>query len=290
MKTAIVTDSNCGITQKEASELGIYLIPMPVIIRNQTYYEGQDLDSETFFRYLTDNEKIMTSQPSPAALLQTWEQILGNGYDNLVYIPMSSGLSSSYQTACILAEEYPGQVYVADTHRISVTQRHAIADAVSMKQKGIPADEIVSILEKEALLSVVLLGVDNLTYLKRGGRITPAAAAIASVLNIKPLLIIQGERIDSYDKTRGQKNCQRKLLTAMREYAADFKEKGYRIRVGAASSYLQQANAQEWHQKVKETFPDDSVIYDPLTFSISCHTGPNSFGMGISVISDSLHT
>ena len=212
-----------------------------------------------------------------------WENILNHGYDELVYIPMSSGLSGSFDTACQMAEEFPGKVYVADVHRISVTQRHAIEDALYLLNHGFDAASIKEELEKNALNSIIFVGVDNLDYLKKGGRITPAAAAMASVLNIKPLLIIGGNKIDAYEKVRGRKNCEKKLLEAIGERTSRFKSRGYDVRIGIAGSFLDEADLSDWYGRAKEAFPDDELLYDPLTCSISSHTGANSFGMGVSV-------
>lgn len=283
MKTAIVSDSNCGISKSEADDLGLFLLPMPVCIENTFYHEGIDLDQKSFFGHLADHDKILTSQPTPGNLLAMWKNVLDQGYDELVYIPMSSGLSGSCHTACQMAGEFPGKVYVADVRRISVTQRHAIADAFYLLKHGLGAASIKEELEKNALNSIIFVGVDDIDYLKRGGRITPAAAAMASVLNIKPLLIIGGNKIDAYEKVRGRKNCEKRLLKAMKERASCFKSQGHDIRIGIAGSFLDEADLSDWYGRAKEVFPDDELLYDPLTCSVSSHVGPNAFGMGVSV-------
>lgn len=282
MKTAIISDSNCGISKKEADSLGLFMVPMPVCINNTFYYDEIDLEKKSFFNYLTNHEKVFTSQPAPGDLLTMWENVLNYGYDELVYIPMSSGLSGSFHTACQMAEEFPGKVYVADVRRISITQRHAIEDALYLLNKGYNAASIKEELEKNALNSIIFVGVDDLDYLKRGGRITPAAAAIASVLNIKPLLIIGGNKIDAYEKVRGQKNCEKRLIKAIKERASHFKNQGYDIRIGIAGSFLNNADLSAWYSRAAEAFPNDNLLYDPLTCSISSHVGPNAFGMGVS--------
>lgn len=283
MKTAIISDSNCGISKKEADSLGLFMVPMPVCINNTFYYDEIDLEKKSFFNYLTNHEKVFTSQPAPGDLLTMWENVLNYGYDELVYIPMSSGLSGSFHTACQMAEEFPGKVYVADVRRISITQRHAIEDALYLLNKGYNAASIKEELEKNALNSIIFVSVDDLDYLKRGGRITPAAAAIASVLNIKPLLIIGGNKIDAYEKVRGQKNCEKRLIKAIKERASHFKNQGYDIRIGIAGSFLNNADLSAWYSRAAEAFPNDNLLYDPLTCSISSHVGPNAFGMGVSV-------
>ena len=283
MKTAIVSDSNCGIAKSEAEKLGLFILPMPVCIENTFYYEGVDLDQKSFFNHLANHDKIFTSQPAPADLLTMWEKVLDQGYDELVYIPMSSGLSGSFHTACQMAEEFPEKVYVADTRRISVTQRHAIEDALYLVKHGYKAASIKEELEKNALNSIIFVGVDDLDYLKRGGRITSAAAAMASVLSIKPLLIIGGNKIDAYEKVRGRKNCEKRLVKAIGESASRFKSQGYDIRIGIAGSFLDEADLSDWYGRAKEIFPGEELLYEPLTCSISSHVGPNAFGMGVSV-------
>ena len=283
MKTAIVSDSNCGIAKSEAEKLGLFILPMPVCIENTFYYEGVDLDQKSFFNHLANHDKIFTSQPAPADLLTMWEKVLDQGYDELVYIPMSSGLSGSFHTACQMAEEFPEKVYVADTRRISVTQRHAIEDALYLVKHGYKAASIKEELEKNALNSIIFVGVDDLDYLKRGGRITSAGAAMASVLSIKPLLIIGGNKIDAYEKVRGRKNCEKRLVKAIGESASRFKSQGYDIRIGIAGSFLDEADLSDWYGRAKEIFPGEELLYEPLTCSISSHVGPNAFGMGVSV-------
>lgn len=283
VKTAIVTDSNCGISKEEATDLNIFIIPMPVYIQNDFYYEGIDLHPESFLMHLKDQKEVHTSQPSPADLLTMWEKVFSSGFDELVYIPMSSGLSGSFHTACQMAMEFPGKVYVADARRISVTQRHAVQDALWLAGQGIGAATIKERLEKNALNSIVFVGVDDIDYLKHGGRITSAAAAMASVLNIKPLLVIGGNRIDAYERVRGQKCCEKRLLRAIQEKVTQFKQQGFSYRIGIAGSFMDEADLSYWYGQAKEAFPDEELIYDPLTCSISSHVGPNSFGMGVSV-------
>ena len=283
MKTAIVTDSNCGISKEEAADLNIFIIPMPVYIQNDCYYEGIDLHPESFLIHLKGNQEVHTSQPAPADLMSMWEKVLSSGFDELVYIPMSSGLSGSFHTACQMAMEFPERVYVADARRISVTQRHAVQDALWLTGQGMGASAIKERLERNSLNSIVFVGVDDIDYLKQGGRITSAAAAMASVLNIKPLLVIGGNKIDAYEKVRGQKCCEKRLLRAIQEKAAQFKRQGHDIRIGIAGSFTDKDDLAYWYAQAKEMFPDEELIYDPLTCSISSHVGPNSFGMGVSV-------
>lgn len=282
-KTAIVTDSNCGMTKQEADGLGIFMVPMPVCISGTFYYEGADLERKAFLSHLAGHEKIHTSQPSPADLIAVWENVLKSGYDELIYIPMSSGLSGSYYTACQIVEEFPGKAFVADARRISVTQRHAVLDALYLAGQGMEAAAVQKQLDRNAANSIIFVAVDDIGYLKQGGRITAAAAAMASVLDIKPLLTIGENKIDAYGKVRGRKNCEKKLLKAMQERVSHFKSQGYDVSLGIAGSFLNEDDLSDWHARAKGAFPEDELVYDPLTCSISSHMGPNAFGMGASV-------
>lgn len=282
MATAVVTDSNSGIFAQEGKGMGIHIVPMPVIINDKTYYEGVDLTHEEFYQCLVECKKVSTSQPSIAEIMDVWDTVFSKGYDELVYIPMSSGLSNSCQTAKIFADEYDGKVHVVDNHRISVTQRQSVEDAVRLAQKGYKAHEIKDILEKTAYDSMIYVGVETLKYLKRGGRITPAAAAMGELLNIKPILIIAGEKLDAFAKARGTKSAKKRLIDAMLKSAEEMKKDGARIRVGVAGSFLTKEEDMEWLAMVQEAFAGEEIHYDPLTFSVGCHVGPGAFGMGIS--------
>lgn len=282
MKTAVVTDSNSGIFVEEGRKLGVHVIPMPVIVEGKTYYEGMNLTHEAFYQILSEHKEVSTSQPTPGDVMDVWEDLLFDGYEEILYIPMSSGLSSSCQTAKMLAKEYEGKVHVVDNHRISVTQRQSVQDALTLVEKGYGAKDIKGILEKTAYESIVYVGVETLEYLKKGGRMTPAGAAMSSLLNIKPLLIIEGERLDAFAKVRGTKNCKKRLLEEMKKSADKFKEGGTEIRVGVAGSFVDSEQDQEWMDMASELFSEEEINYDPLTFSIGCHVGPGAFGMGIS--------
>lgn len=282
MKTAVVTDSNSGIFKDEGCQYGVYVIPMPVIVEGNTYYEGQDLSHEVFYQCLLEHKEVATSQPLPGDILTMWDELFLSGYDELVYIPMSGGLSGSCQSALMLAKEYEGKVQVVDNRRISVTQRHSVQDAVTLARQGRTAKEIKEILEQAAYESIIFVGVETLEYLKKGGRVTPAGAAMGALLNIKPLLIIEGERLDAYAKVRGTKNCKKRLLQEMKKRADEFHAKGDEIRVGVAGSFIDPASDQEWMDMARETFKGEDIHYDSLTFSVGCHVGPGAFGMGIS--------
>lgn len=281
MKTAIVTDSNSGIFENEAREMGIYVVAMPIVIEGKAYYEGIDLTYEKFYQSLIDGKKVTSTQPSPGSILNLWEELFAQRYDEIVYIPMSSGLSHSYETAISLAENYNGRVQVVDNHRISVTQRHAVEDALMMAKQGYCAKAIKEVLEKTAYDSIIYIGVETLEYLKKGGRITPAGATMGSILHIKPLLVIDGERLDAFSKERGTKNCKKREIEQMKKIADEYHQSGAEIHIGVASSILDDKKLKEWLQMVQSAFPNEEIHYDPLTFSIGCHVGPGAFGMGI---------
>ena len=282
MAPAVVADSNSGIFAEEGKGMGIHIVPMPVIINDKTFYEGVNLSHEEFYQCLMECKKVSTSQPSIAEIMDVWDSVLSKGYDELVYIPMSSGLSNSCQTATIFADEYDGKVWVVDNHRISVTQRQSVEEAVKLAKKGYRAQEIKDILEKTAYDSIIYVGVETLKYLKAGGRITPAAAAIGELLNIKPVLIIAGEKLDAFAKARGTKSAKKRLIDAMLKSAEEMKKDGSQITVGVAGSFLTEEEDKEWLAMVQEAFAGEELHYDPLTFSIGCHVGPGAFGMGIS--------
>ncbi|WP_418490045.1 DegV family protein [Frisingicoccus sp.] len=282
MKTAVVTDTNSGITAELGKELGVYVVPMPVMIDGKTYYEGVNLTQEAFFQSLMSGGDITTSQPSPGDVMELWDSVLTEGYDELVYIPMSSGLSNSCASAIILAGDYEGRVQVADNHRISVTQYASILDALKLAKEGKNAFEIKKALEAAAYDASIYIAVDTLEFLKKGGRITPAAAAAGSVLNIKPILTIQGDRLDAFTKVRGTKRCRAKLIEALKN---DFKERlagedMSKIRVGTAGSFRNVEDARAWRQEVADAFPGFEVIYGNLGCSIATHTGPEARGIG----------
>ena len=288
MKTAVMTDSNSGITKEEADRLGIFLLPMPVIIDEQTYYEGINLEQRFFYESLIEGHDVSTSQPSPGDVMDMWKQILSKGYDEIIHIPMSSGLSSSCATAIGLAEDFQGKVQVADNHRISVTMRIAVMEALHMANEGRSAREIREDLEKRAYDSSIFLAVDDLKYLKKGGRITPAAAALGTVFHIKPVLTIQGEKLDAFAKTRGMKKAKAIILKPLKE---DLEKRcpgidPKYVRIGAAGSGLSLEESREWQAMLQEMFPDVQVYYDHLSFSVGSHTGPGVYGMGFSIVQD----
>lgn len=225
MKTAIVTDTNSGIFPEEAQELGVFVLPMPVLIDGETYYEGENLSIQQFYRLLTNGAAVFTSQPGPGYILPLWDRILEE-YDELVYIPMSSGLSSSCETAQGLAREYGGRVQVADNHRISLSQKSAVLDAKALADAGCGAAEIRRELERTAYDSMIYIGVETLEYLKKSGRVTAAGAALGTVLNLRPLLKIEGGKLDACARVRGTDSCKKRLLSEIEKSLEDFLTKG----------------------------------------------------------------
>ena len=213
-RIAIVTDSNSGITQQQGKEMGITVLPMPFYINEQLFLEDITLTQEEFYKRLEEGADISTSQPSPADVMELWETLL-QSYEEVVHIPMSSGLSNSCQTAMVMAKEFKGRVHVVDNQRISVTQRQSVLDAVTLAEAGKNGAQIKEILEKEAHESSIYITLETLKYLKKGGRITPAAAALGTVLNLKPVLQIQGQRLDAFSKARGKKQAKKIMIKAM---------------------------------------------------------------------------
>ena len=288
MKTAVMTDSNSGITPEEGKKIGIYSLPMPVIIEGDVFYEGKNITQEEYYGAMTSGKSVTTSQPSPGDVMDMWDGILKEGYEQVVYIPMSSGLSASCHAAIQLSEEYDGKVQVVDDHRISVTMRESVLEAKWMANQGMTAEEIKKKLEENAYNSSIYIAVDTLEYLKKGGRVTVAGAAIGAVLNIKPVLTIQGEKLDAFTKVRGMKKAELKMLEAIEEDLntrfADVDRK--QLRLGAAGTFQKQEDADQWYKMVKDTFENeiDDIYYDSLSFSIGCHVGPNAIGIGISVV------
>ena len=283
--TAIMTDSNCGIMPDEGRDLGIYVLPMPLIIDGQTYYEGVDITLDEFFKRQISGADITTSQPSPGDVEAMWTDLLRT-YNEIVFIPMSGGLSSTCQTALILSEEEPfrGRVFVVDNRRISVTQAQSVLDAKLLAEEGKTASQIKEILEAEALDASIYIAVDTLEYLKKGGRITAAAAAIGTVLKLKPVLTIQGDKLDSYAKARGLKSAFRTMLNAVKNdissLFSNLREDGV-LKVGIANTLMEPEKLELFINEMKENFPDMELFYLPLTMSIGTHTGPGALGIGV---------
>lgn len=285
MRTAIVTDTNSGITKEIAKDWGIYVIHMPIIINDETFYEGDTISEADFFAALSSDKQISTSQPSPGDVMDLWDQLLDNGYDEVVYIPMSSGLSNSCAAATGYAQDYEGKVQVVDNHRISVTMYESVLQARDMANEGASAKEIKEFLEEDAYNSSIYLAVNTLEYLKKGGRVTPAAALLGAVLSIKPILTIQGEKLDSYAKSRGSmKKAEEKMIKAIQsDIEKRFADKDMsKVHIGAAGAGLTKGEQEEWVALLKKRFPDYHIFYSPLSASVSVHTGPGAVGIGIS--------
>ena len=273
-KVAVITDSNSGITQNQAGEYGIYVLPMPFYIDEKLYFEDITLTQEEFYKRLGEGVDIKTSQPAPGDVMDLWNKVLKE-YDEIVHIPMSSGLSSSCETAHMLAEDFDGKVQVVNNQRISVTQKQSVLEAKKMAEQGMGAAEIKSILEEHKMESSIFITVDTLKYLKQGGRITPAAAAIGSVLNIKPVLQIQGEKLDAFTKARGMKLAKKKMLEAVdKELNEMFGPSVEKEDVNIQAAYTgSREEAALWAEEIKGRFPGHHFEMDPLSLSIACHIG-----------------
>ena len=279
-KVAIVSDSNSGITQAQAKELGISVVPMPFMIEGETYYEEITLSREEFYKRLEENADISTSQPSPDSIIQLWDNLL-NTYDEIVHIPMSSGLSGSCQTAMMLAQDYEDKVQVVNNQRISVTQRQATLDAVALAKEGKNSKEIKDILEADKFNSSIYIMIDTLHYLKKGGRITPAAAALGTLLRLKPVLQIHGEKLDAFAKARTISQAKSIMINAIK---SDMEN-----RFGGVSEenqfYLEIAHTQneeaakQLKDELQTMFPNYPIYIDHLSLSVSCHIGPGSLAV-----------
>lgn len=277
-KVAIVTDSNSGISQKIAHELGIFVIPMPFLIGEDTFYEDINLSQSEFYEKLNDDADISTSQPAIGDVLALWDRILKD-YDEIVHIPMSSGLSSSCATAIALSADFDGRVSVVNNQRISVTQRQSVLDAIELANAGKSAQEIRDILEQVKFESSIYIMMDTLKYLKKGGRITPAAAAIATVLRIRPVLQIQGEKLDAFAKARSEKLGIRIMLDAMKKDIETRFDGIDNVRLFVAHTQNYEA-AEEFCSMIKEEFGAEVTFCDPLSLSVSCHIGPGALAIG----------
>lgn len=285
-RIAIVTDSNSGITQSAGKELGITVIPMPFFIDEELYYEDITLSQEEFYEKLKKDMPISTSQPSPGDLCDLWDRLLKD-YEAVVYIPMSSGLSASCEAAFGLAQDYDGKVQVVNNQRISVTQRQSVLDAIFLAEQGKTAEEIRVRLEDEKFNASIYISLETLKYLKRGGRITPAAAAIGTVLNLKPVLQIQGEKLDAYSKVRGKKQARKVMIQAVRKdlegrFAGEF-AKGEMILQGAYTGNPEEA--EDFRNEVLAAFPEFSECrMDPLSLSVACHIGYGALALTCSKV------
>lgn len=281
-KIAIVTDSNSGILPEQAKELGVYVVPMPFIIGEDVFYENVSLTMDEFYEKQRSGVKITTSQPNINSIVEMWEELL-KSYDQILHIPMSSGLSQSCETAKSFAENYPNKVFVVDNKRISITLKASIENAIAMISEGKDGKEIKEYLEADSFNSSIYLMVDTLKYLKQGGRITPAAAAIGTVLNIKPILQIQGGKLDQYAKVLNLKSAKAKMIDALKKDLegrfAKFVASG-EMAIAVAHT-TNDENAEIFKQELRNAFPNIPVTYcDPLSLSIATHTGPKVLATG----------
>ena len=284
-KVAVITDSNSGITQSEAKELGIHVVPMPFFVNGDTFYEDISMNQKEFYEYLAQGAEVTTSQPTPDTLTSLWDEVLKE-YEEIVYIPMSSGLSSSCGTAMMLSyeEPYENKVFVVDNQRISVTQRRSVLDAMELADKGYDAAQIREILLREKFESSIYIMVDTLSYLKKGGRVTPAAAAIGTVLRIKPVLQIQGEKLDAYAKVKTLKQAKMTMIKAVRrDFEFRFHDPdGERFHMQVAYTE-DDTEAMLFKEELEQEFPGHTIdIVDPLSLSVSCHIGPGALAVAIS--------
>lgn len=280
-KIAVVTDSNAGITMEEAKKLGIYVVPMPFTIDGKDYFEGVNLNHEQFFEMLQQGAEVFTSQPAIGDVAKIWDEALQE-YDEIVHIPMSSGLSGSCQSANMLASEYNDKVQVVDSQRISVTQKYDVLDALKLAEAGKSAKEIKEILEENKFNATIYIAVNTLDYLKKGGRITPAVYLLGNMLKIKPILKIRGEKLDTFQKTRTMAKAEKIMLDAVADdiehlIGVDGNKEITRVAVAYTTN---EEEALKIKEQLEELYPENEVFCDKLSLSISCHTGPGAIGIG----------
>ena len=275
-----MTDSNSGITQQEAKELGVSVLPMPFYIGEDLFFEDISLTQEAFYEKLEGDAEIHTSQPSPGDILNLWEDLLEQ-YDEIVHIPMSSGLSGSCETAAMLAQDFDGRVQVVNNQRISVTQRQSVLEAKALAEQGKTAKEIKHILELHKMDSSIYIMVDTLKYLKKGGRVTPAGAALGTLLRIKPVLEIQGEKLDAFAKARSVKQAKAIMVNAILKdiqtrFGGDASPEQIKIMMAHT---MNEEEIKLWRQELAEVFPGHEILINPLSLSVACHIGPGSLAI-----------
>lgn len=279
-KIAIVTDSNSGITQEEGKELGVHVLPMPFYIDGDIYYEDITLSQEQFYQKLKEDADISTSQPSPGEVTDLWDKLLKE-HEQVVHIPMSSGLSASCETAMAMAQDYEGRVQVVNNQRISVTQKQSVMDALNLARQGSDASQIREALEREKMESSIYITLETLKYLKKGGRITPAAAVIGTALKLKPVLQIQGEKLDAYAKCRSKKQARKTMLEAMKKdmqtrFDAYVRDGNFALMVAYTGN---EEEAQDWKREVEACFPGYPIMANPLSLSVACHIGHGALAL-----------
>lgn len=278
-RIAIVTDSNSGITQVQAKEMGISVLPMPFMIDEETYYEDITLSQPEFYEKLMAGAAVVTSQPTPESVMNLWDELLKEN-DEIVHIPMSSGLSGSCQSAVMLAGDYDGKVQVVNNQRISVTQRQSVLDALALREQGMNAAEIKDFLEKDKFNSSIYIMLDTLYYLKKGGRITPAAAALGTILKLKPVLQIQGEKLDAFAKARTVSQGKTIMINAIRNDMNNRFGGATPKNICLAMAYTYDLKAAEqFRAEIREAFPGFDIYMDPLSLSVSCHIGPGALAV-----------
>ena len=278
-RIAIATDSNSGITQSEARDLGVYVIPMPFYSNGKTFFEEIDLSQEEFYDLLQNGTDISTSMPTVGDVLSFWDELLKE-YDEVLYIPMSSGLSSSCETAMMLSGEYDGKVQVVNNQRISVTMRQSVLDAIYLASVGMNSMEIKNFLEKTKFESSIYIMVDTMTYLKKGGRVTPTAAALGTLLKIKPVLQIQGEKLDLFGKARTAKQAKSMMTEQLAKDFANRFQTPDGSQMNIAVAYTKNiAPALEFQSELQQIYPNHEILVRPLSLSISCHIGPGSLAV-----------
>ena len=278
-KIAVVTDSNSGITQKQAQEMGLYVLPMPFMINNETYFEDITLSQAEFYERLASGADVVTSQPSPDSVMKLWDELLQT-YDEIVHIPMSSGLSGSCQSALMLAADYEGRVQVVNNQRISVTQRQSALDAMELAVKGMDAAQIKQFLEDDKFNSSIYIMLDTLYYLKKGGRITPAAAALGTILRLKPVLQIQGDKLDAFAKARTVSQGKSIMINAIRNDMENRFGGADADNIWLEVAYTKNLDAaKQFAEELLKEFPGFDIVINPLSLSVACHIGPGSLAV-----------
>ncbi|HHX22362.1 MAG TPA: DegV family protein [Clostridiales bacterium] len=286
MKIAIMTDTNSGISVQEGADYGIHVLPMPVIVDGIDYTEGTDITHEQLYAAMESGKAAYTSQPAPGDVTDMWDAILSQGAEEIVYIPMSSELSSTFATASTLAQEYEGRVFVVDNRRISIIQRSSVLDALYLSRRGMRAADIKAQLEKSAFDTSAYICVDTLKYLKKGSRITAAAASLSTAMNLHPVLNLRGGKLDAECVVRGQNRMQKTLIKLME---TDIKNRfqfipAQDISLCTAGTLTSSQDAQAWNARVQKAFPEYEVTYHELSCSIACHVGPGAIAIGMSLV------
>lgn len=284
-KVKIITDSNSGILQVEGEKLGIFVIPMPFTVNGEDFLEEITMSQEKFYELLAKDADVKTSQPSQNYLEELWNGLLQDN-DELLYIPMTSGLSATCSNAAALAENFGGKVFVVDNKRISVTQKESVYEAIAMRDQGKSAKEIKGYLESTKQLASIYIMLDVLKYLKKGGRISPAAAMLGDLLKFKPVLSSRGENFEKYAIVMSAKQGERKMIQKIKsEMETEFKEyyDGGKMTVSVAHTQ-NFAEAEKFKQMILTELPKLRFRFvDPLSLSVSCHIGPGSLAIAVSV-------